>query len=246
MSGHSKWSTIKRKKGAADAKRGRLFSRLNREILLAAKDGGGDIEANIRLRNAVATAKSANMPKDNINRAIMKGTGQGLDGMMFEDIVYEGYGPGGVAVLVETITENRNRTTADVRHAFNKLGGNLGETGCVGWMFDRKGQFVFAKEELDMAKLEEVAIENGAEDIREEEDSVEVICAIEDYNTLRLAIEDAGFEPESADLAYLPQSTVELTGKTAGTMVKLIETFEELDDVENVWSNFDVPEGEEL
>ncbi len=244
MSGHSKWSTIKRKKGATDAKRGRLFSKLNREILLAAKDGGGDPDANIRLRNAIASAKAANMPKDNINRAIMKGTGQGMDGVIFEEMVYEGYGPSGVAVLVETISENRNRTTAEVRHAFTKFGGNLGESGCVGWMFDRRGLFVFDSEGLDIDNLEEIAIENGAEDIRESEGSVEVTCAIEDYNKLREAFEAANLETESADLAYLPQSTAELTGKSAATMLKLMESFEELDDVENVWANFDISEEE--
>ncbi|MDP8221920.1 MAG: YebC/PmpR family DNA-binding transcriptional regulator [Candidatus Lernaella stagnicola] len=244
MSGHSKWSTIKRKKGAADAKRGRLFSKLNREILLAAKEGGSDPEANIRLRNAIAAAKGSNMPKDNIMRAIAKGTGEGVDGAQFVEFVYEGYGPGGVAVLVETISDNRNRTTAEVRHAFAKFGGNLGEKGCVAWMFDRKGLFVFETDGLDMDRLEEVAIENGAEDIREEGEMVEVICAIEDYNTLREAFEQAELESESADLAFLPQTTLDLSGKQAGSMLKLMETFEELDDVENVWSNFDMPEGE--
>jgi YebC/PmpR family DNA-binding regulatory protein len=244
MSGHSKWSTIKRKKGAADAKRGQLFSRLNREVLLAAKDGGGDPDANIRLRNAIASAKAANMPKDNIQRAINKGTGESLNGVVFEEIVYEGYGPGGAAVVVETITENRNRTTAEVRHGFNKFGGNLGESGCVGWMFDRKGLFVFDAEGLDMDKLEEVAIEAGAEDIKDDDGEVQVICAVEDYNKLRMAFEAAAMETESADLAYMPQSTVELKGNHTNTMVKLMECLEELDDVENVWSNFDIPDGE--
>ncbi len=244
MSGHSKWSTIKRKKGAADAKRGRMFSRLNKEIMLAARNGGGDVNSNIRLRNAIAAAKEVNMPKDNIQRAIKKGTGDLGDGVVIEEVNYEGYGPGGVAVIVETITDNRNRTTADVRHAFAKYGGNLGETGCVGWMFARKGLITFLKAGLDQNKLEEVAIESGAEDIREEDDSIEVTCAPEDFETLKQAFETAAFKWEEAEISNLPQSTVKVEGKHAESVLKLMEALEELDDVQHVWSNFDISEAD--
>jgi YebC/PmpR family DNA-binding regulatory protein len=244
MSGHSKWSTIKRKKGAADAKRGRIFSRLNKEIMLAARAGGGDIDSNIRLRNAIALAKAANMPKDNISRAVKKGTGE-LEGGQIEEITYEGYGPAGVAVLVEVVTDNRNRTTADVRHAFAKHGGNLGESGCVGWMFDRRGHFVFSRDKVrDLNKFEEVAIENGAEDIKDESSELDVTCAVSDYNTLQEAFRTAGFEPDSAELAQLPQSTLRLEGKAAESMLKLMDALEELDDVQNVWANFDISDEE--
>jgi len=240
MSGHSKWSTIKRKKGAADAKRGRIFSKLNKEILLAAREGGGDPEANLRLRNAIAAAREANMPKDNIARAIAKGTGEGENGETFAEITYEGYGPGGVAILVDTVTENRNRTTAEVRHAFTKYGGNLGEAGCVAWMFDRKGQFIFEKDGLELETLEELAIENGADDIQDDDDTVSITCAMEDFNALLQAFTKAGFKAETAELAKLPQSTINLTGKHVETMLKLMDALEELDDVQSVWSNFDV------
>ena len=242
MSGHSKWSTIKRKKGAADAKRGKIFSRLNKEILLAARNGGADLTANIRLRNAVASAKAANMPKDNIERAIKKGSGELDDGTILEEHTYEGYGPAGAAVLVETISDNRNRTTADVRHSFSKFGGNLGENGCVSWMFDRKGLLVFNQKNLDMDALEETAIDGNAEDIKEDEETntIEVTCALEDYDTLQQAFEKAGFEPEVSELSYIPQSTLKLEGRQAETMLKLMELLEELDDVQNVYSNFDI------
>lgn len=240
MSGHSKWSTIKRKKGAADAKRGKLFSKLNKEILLAARDGGNDPDANIRLRNAIAAARAANMPKDNIERAVKKGTGELDGGATLEETAYEGYGPGGVAILVETITDNRNRTTAEVRHALTKYGGNLGENGCVSWMFDRKGWFVFERESLDMDKFEEVAIENGAEDIQDADENVEVTSAMEDFDALREAFNDAGFNAVEAQLVQMPQSTIKLEGKQAATMLKLMEMLEELDDVQNVWANFDI------
>jgi YebC/PmpR family DNA-binding regulatory protein len=245
MSGHSKWATIKRKKGAADAKRGKMFSRLNKEILLAARAGGGDPDSNIRLRNAIAAARAANMPKDNISRAVKKGAGE-LEGETIEEVTYEGYGPSGVALMVETVTDNRNRTTADVRHAFDKHGGNLGASGCVAWMFDRKGQMVFPKAGLDMAKFEEVAIENGAEDIKEEEEQVVVICAVPDYNTLQEAFRKAGFEPESAALAQLAQTSITVAGKQAETLLKLLDALEEVDDVQNVWGNYDISEEDML
>lgn len=243
MSGHSKWSTIKRKKGAADAKRGRLFSKLNKEIMLAARAGGGDPETNIRLRNAIATARAANMPKENVTRALKKGTGE-LGGEQINEYAYEGYGPGGVAIIVEAVTDNKNRTTAEVRHAFAKYNGNLGESGCVGWMFDRKGHFVFPREGIDMAKFEEVAIENGAEDIKEEDDTIEVTCAVSDFNTLQEAFIKAGYQSETAELAQIPQTLLKLEGKHVETMLKLIDALEEQDDVNNVWSNFDFDEAD--
>jgi YebC/PmpR family DNA-binding regulatory protein len=239
MSGHSKWSTIKRKKGAADAKRGRIFSRLNKEIMLAARGGGSDVDSNIRLRNAVASARAANMPKENITRAIKKGAGE-LDGVMIEEIAYEGYGPGGVALIIETVSDNRNRTTADVRHAFDKHNGNLGAAGSVGWMFDRKGRLQFPSDGVDMAKFEEVAIENGAEDIFAEEEEVTVTCAVADFNTLQEAFRNAGFEPENADLARIATTTVKVEGKNVDTLLKLIDALEEIDDVQNVWGNYDI------
>lgn len=244
MSGHSKWSTIKRKKGAADAKRGRLFSRLNKEILLAARDAGGDPNSNIRLRNAIAAAKAANMPKDNISRAIKKGTGELDGGANFEEITYEGYGPAGVAVMVMTFTDNRNRTTAEVRHAFAKYAGNLGENGCVSWMFDRMGLIVFNAKDIDMNQLEETAIENGAEDIKEDDGIVEVTCAMEDFPGLQEAFDKAEIKYEEASLSYIPQSTIKLEGRQAETMLKLLELIEELDDVQDVYGNFDISDEE--
>jgi YebC/PmpR family DNA-binding regulatory protein len=244
MSGHSKWSTIKRKKGAADAKRGRIFSRLNKEIMLAARNGGGDPDTNIRLRNAIAVAKEANMPKDNITRAVKKGAGELDDGSIIEEINYEGYGPGGIAVIVETITDNRNRTTADVRHAFAKFGGNLGETGCVGWMFARKGLITFLKTAVKQDQLEEVAIENGADDIKEDAETVDVTCAIEDFEKLKKAFEDAKFKWEEAEISNIPQSTVKVEGRQAESVIRLIEALDELDDVQHVSANFDISEAD--
>jgi len=239
MSGHSKWSTIKRKKGAADAKRGQLFSRLNKEIMLAARTGGGDPDHNVRLRGAIAAARAVNMPKDNITRAVKKGTGE-LEGGIIEEIVYEGYGPGGVAVMVETISDNKNRTTADVRHSFAKHGGNLGANGCVSWMFDRRGLFTFNRAGLDFAKLEEVAIEAGALDIQEDVETVDVISSPEDFETLREAFTAAGFEPVEAEISQIPQTMIKLEGKEAQSMLKLMDAMEELDDVQHVWANFDI------
>jgi len=242
MSGHSKWSTIKRKKGAADAKRGRMFSRMNKEIMLAARNGGSDPSSNIRLRNAIAAAKEINMPKDTIQRALKKGAGELDDGSIIEEVNYEGYGPAGVAVMVETITDNRNRTTADVRHAFAKHGGNLGETGCVGWMFSRKGLISFLKAGLDQAKLEEVAIESGADDIKEDQETVDITCSPEDFDTLKQAFEKAGFKWELAEISNIPQSTAKVEGRQAEAMLRLMEVLEDLDDVQHVWANFDISE----
>jgi YebC/PmpR family DNA-binding regulatory protein len=221
VSGHSKWSTIKRKKGAADAKRGKIFTRLIKEITVAARMGGGDPEGNPRLRSAIATAKSENMPKDNIERAIKKGTGE-LEGAVYEEISYEGYGPGGVAVLVDCMTDNKNRTVADIRHAFSKSGGNLGETGCVSWMFDKKGSILVDKDTIGEEELMDKALEAGAEDVVEEDNVFQVITEPDDFEAVRADLETDGVKFVEAEVAMIPQNV------------------EEHDDVQNVFSNFDI------
>ncbi|MBU2546797.1 MAG: YebC/PmpR family DNA-binding transcriptional regulator [Proteobacteria bacterium] len=241
MSGHNKWSTIKHKKGAADAKRGKLFSRLIKEIMIAARDGGGDVDGNPRLRTAVATAKTANMPKDNIERAIRKGSGD-LEGQAYEEFSYEGYAPGGAAVLVDILTDNRNRAASEVRHAFSKYGGNLGEVGCVSWMFSMKGVFSFAPSEVDEDGVMEVAIEAGAEDVSTEEEVIEVTSAPEDFEALKAAFEAKGMAWDSAEIAKVPSTYVELDAKTAPQTMRLMDALDDLDDVQRVWSNFDIPE----
>jgi len=243
VSGHSKWSSIKHKKGAADIKRGKLFSKLSRAIIVAAKEGGGDPDANLALQNAVEKARSYSMPKDNIERAIAKGAGEGAGGQAFETIVYEGYGPGGVAILAEALTENRNRTAAEVRHTFSKHGGNLGTDGSVAWMFERRGMVLVPAEGVDEDALMLAAAEGGADDVAGDGSSFEVTGAPEALRELRQAIEDAGFPVESAELTMLPKTTVELTEESAArTLVKLVEALEELDDVQDVYANFDIPE----
>ena len=240
MSGHSKWSTIKRKKGAADAKRGRIFTRLIKEITVAARMGGGDPEGNPRLRSAIATAKTENMPKDNIERAIKKGTGE-LEGAVYEEISYEGYGPGGVAVLVDCMTDNKNRTVADIRQAFSKSGGNLGETGCVSWMFDKKGSIMVDKDNTDEEELIDKALEAGAEDVVEEDNVYQVITAPEDFETVREALEADGMKFIEASITMIPQNVVEVTDeKPAKQILKLLESLEDHDDVQSVSSNFDI------
>jgi YebC/PmpR family DNA-binding regulatory protein len=240
VSGHSKWSTIKRKKGAIDAKRGKIFTKLIKEITVAARMGGGDIDANPRLRTAVLAAKTENMPKDNIERAIKKGTG-GLEGVNYEEILYEGYGPGGVAVLVETMTDNKNRTVADVRHFFSKSGGNLGESGCVGWMFDKKGVITVDKGAISEEQLMEQALEAGAQDVVEEDASFQVITAPEDLNTVAEALSKAKVAYQEAVISMVPKNTVEVTEeKTARSLLKLLENLEDHDDVQKVHANFDI------
>ncbi|MDM8515924.1 YebC/PmpR family DNA-binding transcriptional regulator [Desulfobacterales bacterium HSG16] len=241
MSGHSKWSTIKHKKGAADAKRGKIFTRLIKEITVAARMGGGDLEANPRLRTAVAGAKSENMPKDNIERAIKKGTGE-LEGVNYEESTYEGYGPGGAAVLIESLTDNKNRAVADIRHILNKCGGNLGENGCVGWMFDKKGYINIEKSTVDEDTLMEVALDAGAEDVREDEDNFEVITAPDDFEAVKEAIDAASIACADAEVTMLPQSTASLKGKEAEQMIRLMETLEDCDDVQKVYTNADIPD----
>jgi YebC/PmpR family DNA-binding regulatory protein len=242
VSGHSKWSTIKRKKGAIDAKRGKIFTKLIKEITVAARMGGGEIEANPRLRSAVLSAKSENMPKDNIERAIKKGTG-GLEGVSYEEILYEGYGPGGVAVLVETMTDNKNRTVADVRHYFSKSGGNLGESGCVAWMFDKKGVITVDKETISEEKLLEMALEAGAEDVVEEDSSFQIITSPEDFNEVTENLEKAGVQHLEASISMVPKNTVDVAEeKTARSLMKLLENLEDHDDVQKVHANFDIPD----
>jgi YebC/PmpR family DNA-binding regulatory protein len=241
MSGHSKWAQIKRKKGAQDAKRGKIFSKVIREITVAARLGGVDPEGNPRMRTAIAAAKAENMPKENIERAIKKGTGE-LGGVAYEDLIYEGYGPGGAAVLIEVMTDNKNRTAAEVRHIFSKCNGNLGEAGCVSWMFQKKGYIVVEKDGVDEDRLMEIVLEAGAEDITEGEREYEVITAPRDFEAVKGALEQAGMGCLLAEITMHPQSTVQLDGKNAENMLRLMEMLEDHDDIQKVYSNFDIPE----
>ncbi len=240
MSGHSKWSSIKHKKGALDAKRGKIFTKLIKEITVAARMGGsGDPDANPRLRTAIAAAKAENMPKDNIERAIKKGTGE-LDGVNYEETIYEGYGPGGTAVLVESLTDNKNRAVADIRHIFAKSGGGLGENGCVAWMFDKKGYISINQNVVDEDTLMEIALEAGAEDIREDDGIWEVITDVAEFESVRMALEKASISIEESEITMLPQSTADLEGKEAEQMVKLMEALDDCDDVQKVYTNADI------
>ncbi|MCO6510624.1 MAG: YebC/PmpR family DNA-binding transcriptional regulator [Aridibacter famidurans] len=243
MSGHSKWHSIKHKKGAADAKRGKIFTRLIREITVAARDGGGDVDMNPRLRKAVADAKAANMPADNIDRAIKRGTGE-MEGVSYEEITYEAYGPGGVAILIETMTDNRNRTVAELRHLLSKNNGNLGESGSVAWMFDRKGYFVVPKEQRSEDELFEIAIEAGAEDLKDYESNFEIFTAQDAFEDVKKAVEDAGINPEVAEVSMIPQNYIKLEGADAQAMLKLYDAIDDHDDVQNVYSNFDIDEAD--
>ena len=243
MSGHSKWHSIKHKKAATDSKRGRLFTRLIKELTAAARTGGGDPDANPRLRLAVATAKANNMPAENIKRSIMRGTGE-LPGVSYEDVNYEGYGPGGAAIFMEVLTDNKNRTVAVLRHLLSKHGGNLGETGCVGWMFDRKGYIVVEKAAAGEDKLLEVALGAGAEDMRDDDDSFEIITSPEEMEAVKLALEAAEISMTTAEISMIPQNYVSLEGKNAQTMLKLMEALEDHEDIQNVYSNFDIDESE--
>ena len=242
MSGHSKWSSIKRKKGATDAKRGQVFTKLIKEITVAARIGGGDPEGNARLRTAIAAAKADNMPKDNIERAIKKGTGE-LEGVTYDEFLYEGYGPGGAAVLIEVMTDNKNRTTADIRHIFSKSSGNMGEAGCVAWMFDKKGYIVVEKAAADEEQLMEVALDAGAEDIQEGEKEFEVITDPGAFDAVKEALDKAGITYLLAEVTMHPQSVVQLEGKNAEHMLRLMEQLEDHDDIQKVYANFDIPEG---
>lgn len=242
MSGHSKWSTIKRKKGAADAKRGKIFTRLIKEITVAARMGGGDPDGNPRLRSAIGIAKSENMPKDNIARAIKKGTGE-LEGEIYEEITYEGYGPGGVAVLVDCMTDNKNRTVAEVRYFFSKSGGNLGESGCVSWMFDRKGSILIDKTTIDEEKLMDLALEAGAEDVVDEESEFLVLTEPDDFEAVREALQQEGVKALEASIGMIPQNVVEIKEeKVAKQVMRLLDNLEDFEDVQNVYANFDIDE----
>jgi len=239
MSGHSKWSTIKRKKGAADAKRGKIFTKLIREIATAARLGGGDADANPRLRLAIDKARGANMPKDNIERAIAKGSGEGED-VSYEEVVYEGYGPGGTAILVEGLTDNRNRTVGEVRHVLTKAGGNMGDPGSVAYLFEKRGLLVFDVEGLDADALMEAALEAGADDVVEAEEAYTVVTAPGDFQDVRRALETAGFTPAGAEISMEPRTTVRLERDAAEAMLKLTDALEDLDDVQAVHSNYDI------
>ncbi len=239
MSGHSKWATIKRKKGKADAERGRMFTRLIKEITVAARAGGGDPDANPRLRTAISTAKGSNMPQDNITRAIKKGTGE-LPGVSYEEVTYEGYGPAGAAVYVIALTDNKNRTVAEVRHLFSKYNGNLGENGCVAWMFDKVGTIQVETTHCDEDTLMEIALEAGATDMSTQSDLFEILTPPTDLETVRAAIEEKSIPVASAEVTMVPQNTVALNEKQAETMLKLFEALEDHDDVQNVYGNFDI------
>lgn len=241
MSGHSKWHSIRHKKGIVDAKRGRLFTRLIREITVAARQGGGDPDANPRLRTAIAKAKEANMPKDNIEKAIKKGTGE-IEGYSLEEIIYEGYGPGGVAIMIDTMTDNRNRTTAEIRNILTTSGGNLGESGCVAWIFDKKGIITVSSERYDENTVMEIALDAGALDIKDEKEVWEIITEPESYIEVRNAFADKGVEIIISEVMRVPKSTVKLDTKNAGRILSLMDKLEDHDDVQNLAANFDIPD----
>jgi len=243
MSGHSKWSTIKHKKAAKDAKRGKLFSKLIKEVTVAAKMGGGDINANPRLRTAVNTARAASVPADNIDRAIKKGTGE-VEGVQYEEIQYEGYGPGGVAVMVSVMTDNRNRTVSELRHLFTKCGGSMGETGCVAWMFKKRGVLMVPKSAVDEERLMELVLEVGADDVEEQDDMFQVTTAPEVYDAVKEALDKAGIETESASVTMVAANTVSLEGASAEKTLRLLDELEDHDDVQDVASNFDISQEE--
>jgi YebC/PmpR family DNA-binding regulatory protein len=243
VSGHSKWSSIKHKKGAADAKRGKLFSKLSRAIIVAAKEGGPDPAGNLALQNAIEKARSYSMPKDNIERAIARGSGADSDAQAFETVVYEGYGPSGVAVIVEALTDNRNRTASEIRHAFDKNDGNLGGSGAVAWLFERRGVVVVTADGVDEDELTLAAAEGGADDVTQDGSTYEIVSAPEALTSVREAVEAAGFSVDSAELAMIPKTTVEVADESAAKKVlRLIDQLEENDDVQDVYSNFDIPE----
>ena len=243
MSGHSKWHTIKHKKGALDAKRGKLFTKLIKEITVAARTGGGDAEANARLRKAVSDAKAGNMPNDTIDRAIKRGTGE-LEGVSYDEITYEGFGPGGVAVMIDSMTDNRNRTVAEIRHIFSKNGGNLGASGSVRHLFDKKGYIVVDKATKSEDELLEVVLDAGADDLRDDEDNFEIITTPENFDTVLAAVKSAGVEPQVAEVEMIPQNYIKLEGNEAKQMLKLMEALEDHDDVQKVSANFDISEAD--
>ncbi len=239
MSGHSKWATIKHKKGALDAKRGKIFTRIIKEITIAAKGGGGDPDGNPRLRGAIAAAKAENMPQDNIKRAIQKGTGE-LEGASYEEMTYEGYGPGGVAIIVDVLTDNKNRAASEIRHAFAKNGGNLGESGSVGYMFTKKGVIVVAKSASDEDKLTEIVLDAGAEDLSDEGENWEILTAPKDFEAVMEALKAAKIKPEHGEVTMISSTYTKLEGAPAAAMLRLLDVIEDLDDTQNVYSNFDM------
>lgn len=243
MSGHSKWHTIKHKKGAADAKRGKVFTRIIKELTVAARNGGGDADSNPRLRTIIAEAKSVNMPSDNIKRAIRRGTGE-EEGVSYDEVTYEGYGPGGVAILVDTLTDNRNRTVGEIRHMFSKYGGNLGEANSVGWMFDKKSHILVDKSKVDEDSLMDAALNAGADDLKDDGSAWEIVAPPDSHTAVLEAVKALGFEPDTAEIAMMPQNYVKLEGKQAQQMLKLMEALEDHDDTRNVWSNVDIDEKE--
>ena len=244
MSGHSKWHTIKHKKGALDAKRGKIFTKLIKEITVAARTGGsGDVDSNARLRKAVTDAKGQNMPNDTIDRAIKRGTGE-LEGAQYDEVLYEGYGPNGVAVMVEAMTDNRNRTVAEIRHIFSKNGGNMGESGSVGWMFDKKGYIVVDKAAKSEEELFEIAVGAGADDMQDDGDVFEIFTAPENFDAVNDSIKAAGIEPQAAEVSMIPQNYIKLEGQEAKQMLKLYDSLDDNDDVQKVYANFDIDESE--
>jgi YebC/PmpR family DNA-binding regulatory protein len=243
MSGHSKWHTIKHKKGAADAKRGKIFTRIIKELTVAARNGGGDIDANPRLRTIVAEAKANNMPRENIERAIRRGTGE-EPGVSYEEVMYEGYGPGGVALMIQTLTDNKNRTVGEIRHLLSKHNGNLGAENSVAWMFTRKGQIVIEKGKVDEDKLLSVALDAGADDMNDDGNGWEIVSPPEAFDSVREAVKKLGVEPATAAVGMIPQNYVKLVGKEALAMLRLMEALEDHDDVQHVWANFDIEEKE--
>ena len=243
MSGHSKWATIKHKKAATDAKRGRAFTKVIREITIAARVGGGDPDSNPRLRSAILAGKNENMPNENIERAIQRGTGQ-IEGEQYEEVNFEGYGPGGVGMILQVVTTNRNRVVSEIRHMMSRHGGNLAETGAVGWMFSRKGQIIVPKEQASEDKMLSIVLDAGADDLRDDGSEWEVLTPPEAFEAVREALSKAGITPASAEVAFVPQNYVQLTGSAASQMLKLIEILEEHDDVQHVYANFDIDEKE--
>ena len=243
MSGHSKWATIKHKKGAADAKRGKIFTRLIKEITIAAKSGGGDPDGNPRLRTAILAAKAENMPADNIKRAVQRGTGE-LEGLSYDEITYEGYGPGGVAIIVDVLTDNKNRAVSEIRHAFSKNGGNLGAEGAVSWMFSKKGVFSIEKDAADEDKLMEIVLESGAEDLNDEGEYWEILSDPKDFEAVSDALKAAKIKTETAEVTKIASTYTRLEGSQANAMMRLLETIEDLDDTQNVYSNFDFDEAQ--
>ena len=243
MSGHSKWHTIKHKKGAADAKRGKIFTRIIKELTVAARNGGGDPDMNPRLRTIIADAKQVNMPADNIKRAIRRGTGEEA-GVIYDEVTYEGYGPGGVAILVDTLTDNRNRTVGEIRHTLGKFGGNLGEANSVAWMFEKRGLIAVPKGGADEETLMSAVLEAGADDMKDEGSAWEIVSTPDVHPAVLEAVKKLGVEPDRAEIAMLPQNYIKLEGRQAQQMLKLMEALEDNDDTKNVWSNFDVEEQE--